>query len=268
MKELLNQLQKKKDYYEKIVEQTEESLSNAPKEGKIRVVNCRGVEQYYIRLDKSDTNGKYLPVKEHYIAKQIAQRDYDKKVNKCAKRWSKLLGNLIKSAPMEDLKDIYQKSDKRKKLINPYEITNQEYARQWLRVQYKGKRFDENIPEIYTEKGERVRSKSEKIIADKLYMMGIPYRYEYPLKMAGVGTVYPDFTILKVSSRREIVLEHFGMMDNPDYCEKALRKINSYAKNGYILGDNLLVTFESSTIPLDARDVQKMMEKHIKMGGV
>ena len=69
----------------------------------------------------------------------------------------------------------------------------------------------------------------------------------------------------KVSSRKEIVLEHFGMMDNAKYCEKALRKINSYAKNGYILGDNLLVTFESSTIPLDARNVQRMMEKHIKV---
>ena len=33
----------------------------------------------------------------------------------------------------------------------------------------------EMIGEIYTNKGEQVRSKSEKIIADELYRRGIPY---------------------------------------------------------------------------------------------
>ena len=50
--------------------------------------------------------------------------------------------------------------------------------------------------EIYTERGERVRSKSEKIIADKLFLQNIPYHYERPIYLKGFGMVYPDFCCL------------------------------------------------------------------------
>ena len=54
--------------------------------------------------------------------------------------------------------------------------------------------------ELVTNNGEIVRSKSEKIIADLLFMLGIPYVYECPLDTPG-GTIYPDFTILDISTR-------------------------------------------------------------------
>ena len=38
----------------------------------------------------------------------------------------------------------------------------------WLSATYDGKEFQEGVPVILTEKGERVRSKSEKIMADYL----------------------------------------------------------------------------------------------------
>lgn len=84
-------------------------------------------------------------------------------------------------------------------------------------------------------RGERVRSKTEKIIADKLYSMGIPYRYEYPVKIKGYGMIYPDFMLLNISTRENICFEHFGMMDNAEYCEKAIKKIEGYIKSGYVL---------------------------------
>ena len=53
------------------------------------------------------------------------------------------------------------------------------------------------MTEYYTIKGERVRSKSEKIIADELYRYQIPYKYEFPLTLATHNRniqLYPDFT--------------------------------------------------------------------------
>ena len=129
----------------------------------------------------------------------------------------------------------------------------------WEKVAYQGKPFKEDSSEIYSERGERVRSKSEKMIADKLLMMGIPYRYEYPLKLNGFGTVYPDFTILDVSTNEIIYWEHFGRMDDLDYANKTIRKINQYARNGYSIGDKLLVTFETRQTLIDMRDVEKML---------
>lgn len=121
--------------------------------------------------------------------------------------------------------------------------------------------FEENAPEIYTEKGERVRSKSEKIIADKLFLLGIPYRYECPLHLSDRLVVYPDFTILRVAERKELYWEHFGMMDDADYVENVMLKISSYEKNGVFLGIDLFATFETSRKPLNARALDVMLKE-------
>lgn len=116
---------------------------------------------------------------------------------------------------------------------------------------------------LFTERGEKVRSKSEKILADKLYSMGIPYRYEYPLKLGRYGTVYPDFTLLNVKTRKEYLLEHFGMMDNPEYCQKALLKIEEYARCGIYPGKNLLCTFETSRKSPNMTIIEQMLDKFL-----
>ena len=57
---------------------------------------------------------------------------------------------------------------------------------QWRREEYRGKEFKEGDPVVYSDRGERVRSKSEKILADYLYHHNIPYKYEKPLQLSGV----------------------------------------------------------------------------------
>ena len=66
---------------------------------------------------------------------------------------------------------------------------------------------------ILTAKGERVRSKSEKILADYFYSRKIPYHYEKPLHLRGYGIVYPDFTLLSRKTRREVYWEHEGLVE-------------------------------------------------------
>jgi hypothetical protein len=73
--------------------------------------------------------------------------------------------------------------------------------------------------------------------------------------------VYPDFTILNIHTRQEIYLEHLGMMDYPEYCEKALLKIQTYARNGIILGKNLLITFETSQNPFNINYLEQMLKE-------
>ena len=65
---------------------------------------------------------------------------------------------------------------------------------------------DEQLKELglITEKGEYVRSKSEKIIADTLTKNNINYVYELPLRLKGYGTVKPDFTVLNKRTRHEL----------------------------------------------------------------
>ena len=104
--------------------------------------------------------------------------------------------------------------------------------------------------------GVRVRSKSEVIIADALDRAGIPYRYEFPTSVKGWGTLYPDFTCLRPSTREEVIWEHFGLMGEPDYAENAVQKLAHYAASGYTIGKNLIATFESAATPLSVKQVQ------------
>ena len=56
--------------------------------------------------------------------------------------------------------------------------------------------------------------------------------------------------------RKEVYLEHLGLLEDDLYLQSALRKLNSYGDNGIFIGDNLLITFESSRYPLN----MKMLE--------
>lgn len=67
---------------------------------------------------------------------------------------------------MEQITDTMRKE--RQKLIVPIVETEEQYISNWENVKHQGKGFYGNTTEIYTPKGERVRSKSEVIIADTL----------------------------------------------------------------------------------------------------
>ena len=139
-----------------------------------------------------------------------------------------------------------------------------EYASQWQQKVYQGKVFTQSDPEIYTVKGERVRSKSEKIIADALEREGIPYRYEHPVCLPGNLYLYPDFTVLNKRTRKEFFLEHFGMMDSPEYVENMIRKVEEFEKYGIFPGVKLLMTFETKNRPLNTAILTRIIQEFFR----
>ena len=111
----------------------------------------------------------------------------------------------------------------------------------------------------YPKMGMIVRSKSEVLIATALYDNNINFEYEKPIKISN-GIYYPDFTVEKKNG--DIILwEHLGLIDNPDYRNKAYRKILKYNENGYYQGKNLILTYETAESPLDPMDVEHEIEK-------
>ena len=94
-----------------------------------------------------------------------------------------------------------------------------------------------------TKRGEYVRSKSELIIADRLFDAGIPYHYEVACERKKWIISYPDFLVLNPRTKKEYYWEHFGMMGDPTYLEQTLGKIEKYARYGITLGNNLIATF-------------------------
>lgn len=239
----------------------EEKLREAP-EGALHSKICRGVQQFYV---KQDGTRKYLKKADWDLAKQLAQRDYDRKL---LRKVSSNLKCLNKFSDCFDVDSLYQIYDElpvaRKNLVEPLLTSDKQFIEAWEQFVYEGKAFEEGSQEIYTERGERVRSKSEKIIADKLFYQNIPYQYERPIYLKGFGMVHPDFCCLDIRKRKEIIWEHFGMMGDPEYSWKALRKIDYYTQNGYYQGDNIIYTFESLENPMNTKAVDKLIENVFK----
>lgn len=80
--------------------------------------------------------------------------------------------------------------------------------------------------------------------------------------LKGIGDVYPDFTVLNVRTKKEMYWEHMGMMDDSNYREKAIRKIESYERNGYYPGESLILTFETEVSPMNSKIVSNMIDNY------
>lgn len=233
--------------------------------GNLNIGYSNGSCQYYLRTEENKADfpkGKYLHKADMELARKIAQRDYNRKMLKETDKQLRLVERALMQLQDRKLEEIFTREGKaRQKLLRPLVLPIEDYVKQWEAVIYEGKAFPDGQVEIYTEKGERVRSKSEKIIADKLYKKGVPYRYEFPYRLKGMGMVYSDFTCLRKWDRKEIIWEHFGMMTDPTYAKNAVRKIEMYEKNGYIPGKNIIYTFESAECPLNTLCTDKIIEE-------
>ena len=238
-----------------MIEKVNAMLKNAPP-GELRVIRHHTNYQYYHRLPGQRN---YISKKKPELAISLAHKEYDTAVLTKALAFQELIDALCHTLEVDFDEIINQFPEEKKKLINPYFTSDDEFIKKWESMSYDGKLIDESIPELFSNRGEQVRSKSEKIIADRLAELGIPYRYEAPLFLGTMGIVYPDFTLLKVCTREEIYWEHLGMMDDPSYVHKALNKINTYIRNGFIPGKNLLLTFESKAVPLNMRNVESQL---------
>lgn len=263
MKEIVSVLIEEKNMLKHVVhniERRQKQIQQLNITGNLRIAYKKGKPNYYL-VQKGEKIGRYMKKEELSIAKVIAQRDYDMQILKNAKGRIRAIENFLKKYNKTDLKKIYNKTHQhRREMIEIDIISDEEYVRRWSIVKYKGKGGIEE-QKIVTERGESVRSKSEKIIADKLYMLGIPYRYEYPLVLGCNLTVYPDFTILKMPERKEVYFEHFGMLDDEEYFDKMLVKLNTYEKNGIYLGVNLFVSYETSRSPLNIKALNSQLRE-------
>lgn len=222
-------------------------------------------EQIYLRTNRDRTKGKYIQTKNLSGAKQIAEYDYLVKTLKIIENELKHIEKTIAVYDKVLPEDYYSTlCQARQKLIKPIIPTVAQFIENWCSQPYVPKPFDENDEtDFRTVKDERVRSKSEILIANALERKGVPYKYECPIIFNELGVIHPDFTALNVKKRKVIYWEHLGKMDDPDYARKNTFRINVYQKHGCFLGDSLIVTMETSTFPLDVKLVDELINHYL-----
>jgi hypothetical protein len=52
-------------------------------------------------------------------------------------------------------------------------------------------------------------------------------------------------------------------MDDPDYTNDAILKIRNYERSGILIGNQLLISMESSKIPLNVQDIERMIRQYL-----
>jgi len=119
-----------------------------------------------------------------------------------------------------------------------------------------------------TERGDLVRSKSELVVADKLYNRGVEYAYEQPLVLPNGRIRYPDFTISDHVRGVTFYWEHLGMLDDPKYRARWEKKRAEYIAAGISSIDDaadsegvLIVTRDQAGGGLDASEIARIVDQ-------
>lgn len=157
---------------------------------------------------KKRRRGSYIRKRQLKTAHVLAQRDYLLSVQENCRQWLAYCDVVSGLTVPASLSELHLKNSGRYGLISPIVLSDSEFLKSWSEKPYQGKSFKPDTPFQVTERGEKVRSKSEKIIADFLNAHHIPYKYECPLALTHSGSgkviLYPDFTLMDIRTRKEL----------------------------------------------------------------
>ena len=261
----IEEIESRKAELSAIIKKALAQLKNAP-EGQLRIKIDGNKPRFYCRKSSRDSNGSYLSCKgeSSELVRKLAQKKYVEKVLRSAEDELAALehgeGYIIDHMPTIKADEVYDSiAPVVRALATPIIVTDEQFIGQWQNRKYEYFDYYEEEKKFTTKRGEKVRSKSERMIADILFDEGIPYKYECPLIVGG-HTLHPDFTILDIRSRKEIYWEHFGMVDNEKYAINAFKRIYGYCAAGTAGMGNLIITCEADKImPFDAPDVLSIL---------
>ena len=238
-------------------------------DGYLVLSHMRGHVRFYKRKGKYDER-QYLRRDQTATIASLAQKKYETRLLEAAKAEKEKLRScltLLSKTGNSDMNAVMTSMETELlEYITPDVVTDDGFAKKWLDAKYyRAKRSEGHIYETLNK--DMVRSKSEVIIADRLFSAGIPYHYEQRLDLEDehFNTIkyYPDFTILNKRTREIYYWEHLGNLGDPDYCFKNLTKLEHYSDNGILLGKNLILTFESQNKPLYTANVDRLIKEFL-----
>ncbi len=106
------------------------------------------------------------------------------------------------------------------------------------------------------------RSKSEAIIARRLYAHGLHFEYERKLRIKDRNgnwkNIYPDFTIW-LDDGRIIYLEHAGKLQDEDYMERFKKRLMDYHAADILVSRDLFITVDGPKGDIDIEAIDALL---------
>lgn len=260
---------------EDAIDFAKKKLQDAPK-GSLNVKKMNGMSRYYLNNGKKQV---FLKKGDEILIKSLQEKNYYMRLLKASENNLKNLSKIRKlESGFKSFEDVFFNIPENKRnLIKPYVPSELLQIREKIEKELTqvnpedfrfGKSVDKKI-QFVTLNGERVRSKSELIIADRLKVANIRYLYESQFILADsevqeFDVWFPDFQVFSERTGERLFWEHFGLMDNPEYCASCQYKIETYAKYGIVQGKNLIITMESSKHGLNTEYVDRLIQELLK----
>ena len=169
----------------------------------------------------------------------------------------------LRNASDKDLFSFFEEHPDLRELLGNYGSMSVESA-EWAATPYKRPDIIYKGTLYKTLKGDLVKSRAEQMIADTLFLAGIPYRYECGITFNNGKTwFYPDFMIMHPRTGEILLWEHFGMEDLEYYRHKNANKMYVYFDNGFIPGKNLICTVSNDQIQLTPARIQANIHEYL-----
>ena len=248
---------------QKMISIKEKRIQKSPP-GRIQV-NPKDGHIYYDYIHQGLRRLKAHSKQDMVLARALTQRDYDIKVLKRAEKEIRLLKMLESFYAGTCAEDVYETLGKaRRDLIEPIRLTDEQYAEKWQAQVLRKAVIPPEVETFETERGEKVRSKSEVFIANTLRQRKRKYHYECAVTVTDhltgrKRTVYPDFYVLNPHTRKAYYWELFGKCDDPDYVNRNINKLIDYRSAGIISGVNLIMTFKTKEIPFSPKMAENVI---------
>ena len=249
-------IERRAAYLTKQTEELEKQISKFPK-GTLQSYPQKNHYKYWISF--KDRDRVYLPKSNPALIRKMANKKFLESSLIDSRAELHACESYLRALETQPIKAM----DKllKNKGICDYLPQSNKFANldKWIHEPYEKNPHHKESLTVPTITGEMVRSKSESLFLQTLYSMGIPYHYEQKLRLDGID-FYPDFTLLRPRDNKIFIAELFGMMDDSDYANHAMRKLRTYIRNGYYPDDNLLCFYETGTHPFDISFVKTTLD--------
>ena len=273
----------------------DDTIGQDDSDGYLALKKVRGTTRFFLRKDGSCT---YLKREE---VSRLAQKSYLRELRKAAKNEIAQLEKclvILDSGKngISDINEVYEAlPDPLKPFIKQLSLSDDDYAAKWqegnLVVKRKRIHAEDDYHKYKTMRGDYVGSKSEVIIADRLFANNIPYHYEVAFtpeaeadkskpvfddygRIVGFevfgftpydrNTLHPDFYVLNKRTRKAYYWEHLGRLNDPKYYTENLNRLVRIIDAGYTIGEEILITHEDTNNPLRLESIDEIINKYLK----
>lgn len=217
------------------------------------VVRRRGYHLYYYAQEYVDKKKKqhFLGGPENDIVKRLKLRRFYQAMLDALQKDKKLLTKVVRHFIDYSAHEIHKHlPDSYKNLPSKcYEDDTLRKIRDWAQQKYERNTFPIPDQPNIARDGTAMRSKGECMWYDNILFEEVPVRVDPKLHLTGKSgrtyTLCPDFQFM-CADGSFILVEHFGKLDDDNYAAEKMRRIQEYLDCGYVLGDNLIVTSDTT----------------------